>query len=78
MNGTRAAYYDPAKPGGAGYWDYPTRSDTVPANTLIDPDPGNHATFNAGGLTIGAPLLPDGSWQPRELFQRLRYIRSGR
>jgi hypothetical protein len=26
----KAAYYDPQKPGGAGYWDFPTRSDTKP------------------------------------------------
>jgi len=26
----KAAYYDPNKPGGAGYWDYPTGSDTAP------------------------------------------------
>ncbi len=25
----KAAYYDPNKPGGAGYWVYPTRSDTA-------------------------------------------------
>ncbi len=30
----KAAYYDPNKPGGAGYWDYPTKSNTVPSNTL--------------------------------------------
>ena len=23
----KAAYYDPSKPGGAGYWDYPTKHD---------------------------------------------------
>ena len=26
----KAAYYDPNKQGGAGYWDYPTKSDTAP------------------------------------------------
>ncbi len=26
----KAAYYDPDKLGGAGYWDYPTQSDTAP------------------------------------------------
>ncbi len=32
----KAAYYDPAKPGGAGYWAYPTKSDVAPtvAETL--------------------------------------------
>jgi len=48
----KAAYY---KSGGtnAGYWEFPTQSDTAPSNDLIDPDPGNNATF--GGYTIGPP-----------------------
>jgi len=33
-NGTRRSYYDPNKPGGAGYWLYPTKSNTAPGNTL--------------------------------------------
>ena len=52
----KAAYYDPAKPGGAGYWDYPTRSDTAPSNVLTDPDPGNSASFHLHPTdTIGPP-----------------------
>jgi len=42
----KAAYYDPTKPGGAGYWTYPTKSNTAPINTL--PDTGNHANFYDG------------------------------
>jgi formylglycine-generating enzyme required for sulfatase activity len=34
------------------YWDYPTSNDSVPSNELIDPDPGNNATFNDDGLTV--------------------------
>jgi formylglycine-generating enzyme required for sulfatase activity len=37
------------------YFDYPTSSDVGPSNQLIDPDPGNNATFYAGGDTIGSP-----------------------
>lgn len=44
------------------YWDYPTSSDSPPNNQLIDPDPGNNATFYQGavwpdpsGYTIGSP-----------------------
>jgi formylglycine-generating enzyme len=54
----KAAYYYPNKPGGAGYWGYPTRSDTRPINTHLTPDPGNHANFLAsqgegtGGYTV--------------------------
>jgi formylglycine-generating enzyme required for sulfatase activity len=38
------------------YWDYPTASDSVPSNDLIDPDPGNNATFFDNGYTIGSPF----------------------
>ena len=59
----KAAYYDPSKPAGAGYWDYPTKSNTTPINTLLDPDPGNHANFydsyqtGNGTYTIGSPYF---------------------
>jgi len=53
----KAAYY---KGGGtnAGYWDYPTKSDTLPSNVGADgyTDPGNHANYNDKGYyTIGSP-----------------------
>jgi formylglycine-generating enzyme len=54
----KAAYYDPGKPGGAGYWDYPTRSNTVPSNEGADgyTDPGNHVNYsNGSSYTIGSP-----------------------
>jgi formylglycine-generating enzyme len=55
----KAAYYDPNKPGGAGYWDYATRSDTTPSNVGADgySDPGNHANYQVNSLTptIGYP-----------------------
>jgi len=57
----KAAYYDPGKPGGAGYWDYPTKSNAPPINTLLTPDPGNHANYwdyhgtGNGGYTMGGP-----------------------
>jgi sulfatase modifying factor 1 len=37
------------------YFDYPTSSDSEPSNDLIDPDPGNNATFYDSGYTIGSP-----------------------
>ena len=37
------------------YFDYPTSSDSAPSNDLIDPDPGNNATFYDGDNTIGSP-----------------------
>ncbi|NLX04862.1 MAG: SUMF1/EgtB/PvdO family nonheme iron enzyme [Phycisphaerae bacterium] len=51
----KAAYY---KGGGtsAGYFLYPTSSNSVPSNVLGDPsDPGNNATFEDSGYTIGSP-----------------------
>jgi formylglycine-generating enzyme len=62
----KAAYY---VGGGtnAGYWTYPTKSDTAPINTL--PDTGNHANFGDlfgtgnGGLTDPVNYLtPVGSF----------------
>ena len=55
----KAAYYDG---GGSVYYNYPTSSDSVPNNDLVEPtDPGNNATFYDGswpdpaGYTIGDP-----------------------
>jgi formylglycine-generating enzyme required for sulfatase activity len=40
------------------YWNYPTRADHGVSNTLIDPDPGNHATFSVNFVhTIGPPYF---------------------
>lgn len=63
----KAAYYDPVKAGGAGYWDYPTRSDARPtavmgstaANTAVYTRTGTGGVYpsspaafdNAGGLS---------------------------
>lgn len=41
----KAAYYDPNKPGGAGYWDYPTGSDTAPTPVGSGTAPGT-AVYN--------------------------------
>ena len=50
----KAAYYSGS---GSTYYDYPTSSDSVPSNDLVDPDPGNNATFysNSYTYTIGSP-----------------------
>ena len=41
------------------YWEFPTGSDVWPSNDLIDPDPGNNATFYIMDYdwTIGAPYF---------------------
>ena len=54
----KAAYYDPNKPGGAGYWDYPTSSNTVPGrDTTETTNPANNANYptSSGGYLIGSP-----------------------
>jgi formylglycine-generating enzyme required for sulfatase activity len=42
------------------YFDYPTSSDNVPGNDLVDPDPGNNATYRIfipfEDYTIGSPF----------------------
>ena len=46
----KAAYYDPKKPDGAGYWDYPTRSDSAPNRDF--------SGSNSANLNIGSLLSP--------------------
>jgi hypothetical protein len=49
----KAAYFDPQ----GYYWKYATSSDTAPSNLLIDPDPGNSATYvdKNGNYTLQGP-----------------------
>ena len=51
----KAAYYKGGDTN-AGYWDYPTKSDTAPSNVGSDgyTDPGNSANYNNNGYTIGS------------------------
>jgi formylglycine-generating enzyme required for sulfatase activity len=49
----KAAYYNPDT---GSYYDYPTNSNNVPSNDLVNPDPGNNANFfDFSGYTIGNP-----------------------
>ncbi len=51
----KAAYYKGGSTN-AGYWNYPTSSDSVPSNDLTNPDPGNNANFyDSSGYTVGFP-----------------------
>jgi formylglycine-generating enzyme required for sulfatase activity len=47
----KAAYYDPTKSGGAGYWLYPTQSDTIGNNTAFGAT--NGANYNDGDYANG-------------------------
>ena len=53
----KAAYFDPNRPGGPGYYDYPTGTDGTPSNTLSHPDAGNNANFYDGSFTVGSPYF---------------------
>ena len=38
----KAAYFDPGKSGGPGYWLYPTRSDEMPGRDFVSPNAANY------------------------------------
>ena len=54
----KAAYYDPEKPGGPGYWEYPTRSDTEPTRKA----PAGTDLINGSANTGRFELTPVGSY----------------
>ena len=55
----KAAYHDKNAGLAATYFDYPTSSNRVPSNDLLEPtDPGNNATFYDSGYTIGSHSYP--------------------
>jgi len=37
------------------YWDFPTGTNAIPSNQLINPDPGNNENFEGREYTIGRP-----------------------
>lgn len=67
----KAAYYDPNKTGGAGYWGYPTGSDTVPTATAGGTNPNTAVIMqgttanvnNAGGLSVYGTMGQGGNVQ---------------
>lgn len=64
----KAAYYDPNKSRGAGYWDYPTKSDSAPvavaSGTGTEGNGNNEAVYNgqagAAEVTKAGGLSPYG------------------
>jgi formylglycine-generating enzyme required for sulfatase activity len=69
----KAAYYDPNKNGGAGYWNYATASDTLPtavgsgttSNTAVYSSQGSPANITtAGGLSAYGTMAQNGNaWE---------------
>jgi len=62
----KAAYYDPAKSGAAGYWNYPTRSDVPPRDSRL--------TITDNQLIV-PPLAPAANFN--EIYQPLRRMKGG-
>ena len=73
----KAAYY---KGGGdhAGYWDYPTSSDTVPSNDLVDPTRATTPTTGNGSIRSAAPYYRREVGEFADSRQPLRHVRPGR
>jgi hypothetical protein len=69
----KAAYYDPNKSGGAGYWDYATGSDTAPTavaggttsgTAVFNGQAGPADITNAGGLSPYGTIGQNGNvWE---------------
>lgn len=68
----KAAYYDPNKSGGAGYWDYATGSDSAPtavaggtsSGTAVYGQAGPADITNAGGLSAYGTMAQNGNvWE---------------
>lgn len=66
----KAAYYDPNKSGGAGYWNYATGSDSVPTavasgttsgTAVYSGQPGPADITNAGGLSAYGTMAQNGN-----------------
>lgn len=66
----KAAYYDPNKSGGAGYWDYATGSDTAPTavaggttsgTAVYNGQVGPADITNAGGLSAYGTMAQSGN-----------------
>ncbi|MDA1178644.1 MAG: SUMF1/EgtB/PvdO family nonheme iron enzyme [Planctomycetota bacterium] len=56
----KAAYFDPKKPDGPGYWNYPTRSDTRPGRDLLGANSANY--FDGTYLDEAKRLTPVGAF----------------
>jgi len=59
----KAAYYDPNKPGGAGYWLYPTGSNDLPRRVSSGTDP-NTAVYGQNLYSFPAPVDQAGGLSP--------------
>lgn len=66
----KAAYYDPNKSGGAGYWDYATGSDLAPTavaggttsgTAVYDAQAGPADITNAGGMSAYGTMAQSGN-----------------
>ena len=59
----KAAYYDPTKAGGAGYWQFPVKSDTAPAANLNSNAPSDGGSFKDSPSPYGTFDQGGNAWE---------------
>jgi formylglycine-generating enzyme required for sulfatase activity len=59
----KAAYYDPKKAGGAGYWLFPSKSDTVPEANLNSNAPTEGGSYKNVASAYGTYDQGGNSWE---------------
>jgi formylglycine-generating enzyme required for sulfatase activity len=59
----KAAYYDPKKAGGAGYWPFPAKSDTAPSANLNTNAPSEGGSYKNAVSAYGTYDQGGNSWE---------------
>ena len=59
----KAAYYDPNKSGGAGYWKYPAKSNTPPAANLNSNAPSDGGSYKDAASAYGTYDQGGNMWE---------------
>ncbi len=62
----KAAYYDPAKSGGAGYWTYATKGGSAPEANLGSNNPTNAGSFSTAASAYGTFDQNGNVWEYNE------------
>ncbi len=70
----KAAYYDPDKAGGAGYWDFATKSDTIPSSELSAIGT-NNVNYLYSRYAVGSPYFTTEVGALSLFSQRLWHLR---
>lgn len=62
----KAAYFDPSKSGGAGYWQYPGKGYTAPAANLSSDTPSEAGSFTKAVTAFGTFDQGGNQWEYNE------------